>query len=61
MRKLAVLRGEQRRPPHLSHNTTYTKAESNRKYRALGIHLKRFVMYYPSTALKPCFCAIAPN
>ncbi|TOK18169.1 hypothetical protein CGI23_24555 [Vibrio parahaemolyticus] len=39
----AALSGEQRRPPHLNHCDVNTKAESNRKCRALGIRLKRFV------------------
>ncbi|EGR1221387.1 hypothetical protein EBM76_23235 [Vibrio parahaemolyticus] len=41
----AALSGEQRRPPHLNHCAVNTKAESNRKCRALGIRLKRFVMH----------------
>ncbi|EGQ9373521.1 hypothetical protein F1K70_24500 [Vibrio parahaemolyticus] len=41
----AALSGEQRRPPYLNHCAVNTKAESNRKCRALGIRLKRFVMF----------------
>ncbi|EGR0394900.1 hypothetical protein FHO69_21485 [Vibrio vulnificus] len=40
----AALSGEQRRPPHLNHCAVNTKAESNRKCRALGIRLKRLVI-----------------
>ncbi|MDP2592757.1 hypothetical protein Q8W41_25105 [Vibrio splendidus] len=39
----AALSGEQRRPPYLNHCAVNTKAESNRKYQALGIPLKQFV------------------
>ncbi|AXY01309.1 hypothetical protein D1115_09135 [Vibrio alfacsensis] len=45
----AALSGEQRRPPHLNHCAVNTKAESNRKCRALGIRLKRFVMHLEAT------------
>ncbi|TBT24601.1 hypothetical protein D5E85_27525 [Vibrio parahaemolyticus] len=48
----AALSGEQRRPPHLNHCAVNTKAESNRKCRALGIRLKRFVRHvHPSPNL----------
>ncbi|EGR0923832.1 hypothetical protein EIB96_14515 [Vibrio parahaemolyticus] len=40
----AALSSEQRRPPNLNHCAVNTKAESNRKCRALRICLKRFVM-----------------
>ncbi|QDG84989.1 hypothetical protein FKM99_15725 [Vibrio parahaemolyticus] len=40
----AALSGEQRSPPYLNHCAVNTKAESNRKCRALGIRLKRLVM-----------------
>ncbi|RDX38961.1 hypothetical protein DZA52_01615 [Vibrio campbellii] len=41
----AALRGEQRRPPNLSHCAVITKAESNPKCRALGIPLERLVSF----------------
>ncbi|MBD1567566.1 hypothetical protein [Vibrio sp. S12_S33] len=41
----AALSGEQRMPPHLNHCAVNTKAESNQERQALGIRLKRFVMY----------------
>ncbi|MBH9747208.1 hypothetical protein CJ424_23315 [Vibrio vulnificus] len=42
----AALSSEQRRPPNLNHCAVNTKAESNRKCRALRICLKRFVMLF---------------
>ncbi|EGR5853412.1 hypothetical protein BS054_16020 [Vibrio parahaemolyticus] len=41
----AALSGEQRRPPYLNHCAVNTKVESNQKCQALGIRLKRFVMF----------------
>ncbi|RZV16315.1 hypothetical protein EOJ41_18745 [Vibrio alginolyticus] len=40
----AALSGEQRIPPQLKYCAVNTKVELNRKCRALGIRLKRFVM-----------------
>ncbi|MDE1255095.1 hypothetical protein L9W76_18420 [Vibrio aestuarianus] len=40
----AALSGEQRIPLHLKYCAVNTKDEANRKYRALGIRLKRLVI-----------------
>ncbi|ASG01606.1 hypothetical protein CEG15_15705 [Vibrio anguillarum] len=41
----AALSGEQRQPPYLNHCAVNTKFKINRKCQALGIRLKRFVMF----------------
>ncbi|MBF4436303.1 hypothetical protein ERJ77_17620 [Vibrio anguillarum] len=42
----AALSSEQRIPPNLNHCAVNTKFKANRKCRALGICLKRFVIFF---------------